>query len=142
VLALQRWYVMALGVVFVLLGVLVLTGGSRYLPRLPNLGGGWLQRVHPVALLLGVVFGLSAPACATPLLVALVARSLPLGASGGFVQLFVFGVAMSAPLIVLAGWRGWQHALQRLSILRPAAPYLAGGALLLIGIYGIASGWR
>jgi len=74
VLALQRWYIMALGVVFVLLGVLVLTGGSRYLPRLPGPGVGRLQQVHSTASLLGVVFGLSAPACATPLLAAL--RSL------------------------------------------------------------------
>lgn len=141
VLALQRWYIMALGVVFVLLGVLVLTGGTRYLPRLPGLGVGRLQRVRSTALCLGVVFGLSAPACATPLLAALVARSLPLGAAGGFLQMFVFGVAMSAPLIGFAVWRGWQHGLQRLSALRPYVPYLAGGALLLIGVYGIASGW-
>jgi len=141
VLALQRWYIMALGVVFVLLGVLVLTGGTRYLPRLPGLGVGRLPRVPPAALLLGVVFGLSAPACATPLLAALVARSLPLGAAGGFLQMFVFGVAMSAPLMGFAVWRGWQQGLRRLSALRPYVPYLAGGALLLIGVYGITSGW-
>jgi cytochrome c-type biogenesis protein len=142
VLVLQRWYVLALGVAFVLLGVLVLTGGSRYLPRLPSPGGVVWQRVHPVALCLGGVFGLSAPVCATPLLAALVARSLPLGAAGGFMQLFVFGVAMSAPLIALAAWQGWQVSLQRLHVLRPYVPYLSGGVLLLIGIYGIISGWR
>jgi len=64
VLALQRWNIMALGVVFVLLRVLVLTGGTRYLPRLPGLGVGPLQRLPPTALFLGVVFGLSALACA------------------------------------------------------------------------------
>ena len=142
VLALQRWYILALGVVFVLLGVLVLTDGSRYLPRLRGLGVGQLQQVHSTALLLGVVFGLSAPVCATPLLAALVARSLPLGTAGGFLQLFVFGVAMSAPLLGLAVWRGWQQGLRRLRALRPSVPYLAGGALLLIEVYGIASGWR
>jgi cytochrome c biogenesis protein CcdA len=142
VLALQRWYILALGIVFVLLGVLVLTGSSRSLPRLPGVGIKRLQRVHSTAFLLGVVFGLSAPACATPLLAALVARSLPLGAVGGFLQLFVFGVAMSAPLLGLAVWRGWQQGLRRLRALRPSVPYLAGGALLLIGVYGIASGWR
>ena len=104
VLVLQRWYIMALGGVFVLLGVLVLTGGSKYLPRLPRLGVRRLQRIRSVTLFLGVVFGLSAPACATPLLGALLARSLPLGAVGGFIQMFVFGVAMSAPLIGLAAW--------------------------------------
>lgn len=141
VLVVQRWYIMALGVVFVLLGGLILLGGSTALPHLPGLGTGRLQRVRAVALLLGVVFGLSAPACATPLLAALVARSLPLGAAGGFVQMFVFGVAMSAPLIGLAVWRGWQRRIERLSALRPYVPYLTGGALLLIGLYGIASGW-
>ncbi len=142
VLALQRWYIMALGLVFMILGVLVLSGGSASLPRLPSLGTGRLQRVRSVALLLGVVFGLSAPVCATPLLGALVARSLPLGAVGGFVQMFVFGVAMSAPLIGLAVWHGWQRGLWRLDGLRPYAPYLTGGALLLIGVYGVVSGWR
>lgn len=142
VLALQRWYIVALGVVFVLLGGVVLTGGRRYLPRLPGLGGERLRRVHPGAFLLGVVFGLSAPACATPLLAVLAARSLPLGAAGGFFQLFVFGVAMSAPLIGLTVWRGWQRSLARLSTLRLYIPYLTGAALVLIGVYGIASGWR
>lgn len=142
VLVLQRWYVVALGVVFVLLGILVLTGGSTYLPRFPQVRLGQRPRVHAAALLLGVIFGLSAPVCAAPLLGALVARSLPLGATGGFLQLFVFGVAMSAPLIGLAAWRGWQGKLQRLSGLRRYVPYLTGGVLLLIGLYGIASGWR
>ena len=142
VLVLQRWYVIALGIVFILLGVLVLVGGSTSLPHLPSPGVGRLQRVRSVALLLGVIFGLSAPACATPLLVALIARSVPLGAAGGFLQMFVFGVAMSAPLLGLAVWRGWQQGLQRLRALRPYMPYLTGGALLLIGVYGIASGWR
>ena len=121
---------------------LVLTGGSKYLPRLPQLRLGRVQRVHAVALSLGAIFGLSAPVCAAPLLGLLVARSLPLGATGGFVQMFVFGVAMSAPLIGLAAWDGWQRGLQRLSALRRYVPYLTGGALLLIGLYGIASGWR
>jgi cytochrome c-type biogenesis protein len=142
VLVLQRWYILALGVVFVVLGVLVLRGASRYMPHLPTFSSGLLRRVHPVALLLGVVFGLSAPVCATPLLAALVARSLPLGALGGFVQMGVFGVAMSAPLIGLAAWRGWQSPLARLDAIRPYVPYLTGGILLLIGTYGIISGWR
>ena len=140
-MVLQRWYIVALGVAFVLLGSWVLTGKSQLIPRLPTLHLGGLQRLHSRALLLGVIFGLSAPACATPLLAALVAQSLPLGAVGGFVTLFVFGVAMSAPLIGLAVWRGWQQGLQRLSALRPYLPYLTGGALLLIGFYAIVSGW-
>lgn len=50
--------------------------------------------------------------------------------------------AMSAPLIGLAVWRGWQRGLQRLGVVRPSMRYLTGGTLLLIGLYGIASGWR
>ncbi|MDH3603772.1 MAG: hypothetical protein OEU26_29540, partial [Candidatus Tectomicrobia bacterium] len=141
VLVLQRGYIAVLGVVFVLLGAWVLTGESRYMPRLPSLHLGGLHRRHSKALLLGVIFGLSAPACATPLLGALVAQSLPLGAAGGFITLFVFGVAMSAPLMGLAVWRGWQQDLERLRVLRPYLPYLTGGVLLLIGLYAIASGW-
>lgn len=138
----QRWYITTLGMVFILLGLLVLTGGSRYLPRLPSLGGGHLHRVRSVTMLLGVIFGLSAPVCAMPLLAALVARSLSLGAVGGFVEMFVFGVAMSAPLIGLTAWRGWQQGLQRLRTLRPYIPYLTGAGLILIGAYGVATGWR
>lgn len=141
VLVLQRGYIVALGVVFVFLGLWVLAGKSSYMPRLPTLHLGGLRRRPSRALLLGVLFGLSAPACATPLLAALVAQSLPLGAAGGFVTLFVFGVAMSVPLIGLAVWRGWQRGLERLSGLRPYLPYLTGGALLLIGFYAIVSGW-
>jgi len=141
VLGLQRGYMVALGVAFVLLGAWILAGKSQRIPRLPTLHLDGLRRLPSRALLLGVIFGLSAPACATPLLAALVAKSLPLGAVGGFVTLFVFGVAMSIPLIGLAVWRGWQQGLERLSALRPYLSYLTGGALLLLGFYAIASGW-
>ena len=142
VLVLQRWYIMVLGGAFVLLGMLVLVGWSKHLPHLPSFSNGRRQQARSVALLLGITFGLSAPACATPLLGAMIAHSLPLGATGGFVEMFVFGVAMSAPLIGLAAWRDWQQRLQQLGALRPYMSYLTGGALLLIGAYGIASGWR
>lgn len=140
VLAWQGWYIMALGVAFVLLGGLVLSGNSGFLLRFPQPLAG--RRAPTLALGLGAVFGLSAPACATPLLVALMARSLPGGAATGFVQLFVFGVAMSAPLLGFVLWQGWQGSLQRLRRLHPYIPYLSGGALLGIGLYGIGSGWN
>src|SRR3990167_1158629 len=56
------------------------------------------------SLLLGMLFGLNIPACATPLLIALLASSAASGARGGsavqgFIALALFGLALSLPLI-------------------------------------------
>lgn len=70
---------------------------------------GLLKRLSPERLLsghkdyssrLGLLFGLNLPVCA--LMLALLGRSTASGASWGFAALFVFGLALSAPLVPLA----------------------------------------
>src|SRR5260370_40570499 len=54
---------------------------------------------------LGVVFGLNVPACAAPLLAALMAAGLGVGsAARGFFSMAVFGVALSFPLVAAGLW--------------------------------------
>src|SRR5258708_29088267 len=100
-------------------GSRVRRGGSP-LPRaqqgmLMRVLGIHLRRAERVerAAALGVVFGLNVPACAAPLLAALMAASLGVGsAARGFFSMAVFGLALSLPLVAAVAWsrgRGWLH---------------------------------
>jgi hypothetical protein len=73
------------------------------------------------AVALAVLFGLNIPACAGPLLVALLAPAA-LGAARiaeGFVILAVFGLALSLPLVLAALWEPARRALDRHDVVAP-----------------------
>ncbi len=84
---------------------------------------------------LGVVFGLNLPACAYPLMLALLGRSAASGAAWGFAALFVFGLALSLPLVGLALSERTAKLLGRLSRIGGATPYIVGILLLAISAY-------
>jgi cytochrome c-type biogenesis protein len=90
---------------------------------------------------LGLIAGLTIPACAIPLIAVLLGQSLLLGdIITGFIALFVFGLALTVPLAVFSFfksgtiWLGWIS--ERAKKLR-----VAGGAILiLIGVATFFSG--
>jgi cytochrome c-type biogenesis protein len=90
---------------------------------------------------LGLVAGLTIPACAIPLITVLLGQTLLLGdIVTGFIALFVFGLALTVPLAVLSAfkrgiiWLGW--IAERADKLR-----IAGGVILvLIGVATFYSG--
>src|SRR3546814_1366678 len=65
---------------------------------------------------LGLLFGLNIPACAAPLLLALLAGAATTGATllSGFVALAVFGLALSLPLVA----RSEEHTSELQSLMR------------------------
>ena len=102
-LGFQRAAWIALGALYVGLGVLYLTG--RIEPLMVSIGPS-LKRLADLrgSAALGIVFGLNIPACAAPLLFALLAAAAAGGAIGttmanGFLSLAVFGFSLSLPLI-------------------------------------------
>lgn len=130
-----------MGLVYVAIGVLYLAGRAGWLMRSvgPRLAG--LGDIRKSAAL-GIFFGTSIPACAGPLLLALLASTAS-GAGGhgllwGFASLALFGFALSLPLVVAVLFKPARRGLDRLAALSSRVPHWTG--VLLIGI-GIWSAW-
>lgn len=135
----QRAAWVVLGALYVALGGLYLTGRAGWLmrsfgPRLSTLAG-----VRGAAGL-GVLFGFNIPACAAPLLLALLAAAAAGGATGetlatGFVSLGLFGFALSLPLVIAVLFDSARRALDWLAGLSRRLPFWTGLVLLALGAW-------
>lgn len=130
-----------LGALYVALGVAYLSGRIGWLMRSfgPNLARFSTLRGSAV---LGVIFGLNIPACATPLLLALLGASAASGAQGGsvasgFVSLGLFGLALSLPLVAAALFAPARRALDWLAALSRRLPAWTGVLLIGLGAWSI-----
>lgn len=143
-LGFQKGAWIALGAVYVGLGVLYVTGRAGALmvtlgpslSRLSGLGG---------SAGLGVLFGLNIPACAAPLILALFAAAAASGASGatfatGFLSLTLFGLALSLPLIVAVLFAPARRALDWIAGLSRRVPFWTGVVLVVLGLWSIGFG--
>lgn len=130
----QKGFWLVLGLVYLALGLLVILNASFSWGIFGRLSmGRFLPRHH--ALSMGFLFGLNLPACAYPLLLALLGRSVASGVAWGFVALFVFGLALSLPLLPLALSGRTEKVFARLSRFSAMTPYLIGLSLLAISAY-------
>ncbi|MBA3474781.1 MAG: hypothetical protein H0T57_16425 [Rubrobacter sp.] len=84
---------------------------------------------------LGLLFGLNLPACAYPLMLALLGQSAISGTAWGFSMLFVFGLGLSLPLVPLALSGKTAKLLGSLARFGRVAPYAIGVVLLVISAY-------
>ena len=141
-LGLQRGAWIVLGAFYVLLGLIFVLGKARVL--MLSLGPSLAQLATlRGSASLGVVFGLNIPACAAPLLVALLGAAAAGGASGGtlasgFISLAFFGFALSLPLVLAVLFEPPRRAIDWLAGLSSRLPLWTG--LLLIGL-GLWSIW-
>lgn len=131
----------ALGALYAALGVLYLTGRIGWLMRS---FGPSLARVSSArgSAVLGVLFGLNIPACAAPLLLALLGASAAAGARGGsaiqgFLALALFGLALSLPLLVAVLFARARRALDWLAALSRRLPVWTGLLLVALGAWSI-----
>ncbi len=102
----------------------------------------WFQKKAGLSLPMGVAFGLSAPICATPLFLALLGQAGLSGVANGFTSLVLFGLALSAPLFVIAKSRRASELLSRVGRHSARMPLVAGVLLLLVGLWSVVVGWR
>ena len=140
-LGFQRGAWFALGVVYLALGALYLSGHAGLLmhrlgPRLERL------RSTRGAVALGLLFGLNIPACAAPLIFALLASAAAGGATSGtllsgFTSLAVFGLALSLPLVAAVHIPAIRRLLDRLAALSRRIPRWTGALLVLLGVWSI-----
>ncbi len=138
-LGFQKAAWLVLGLVYVAVGVIYLSGRAGVLMRAigPRLASFSALRGSAA---LGVVFGLNIPACAAPLLAALLGAAAAAGASGatyaiGFASLGLFGIALSAPLVAAVLFKPVRHGLDWVAGLSGRMPVVAGAVFVALGLW-------
>lgn len=140
-LGLQKAAWLTLGVVYIGLGVLYLTNKTGVLMRS---FGPSLTRLRTVrgSVALGVLFGLNVPACAAPLILALLGSAAATGTTGaslvsGFVSLGLFGFALSLPLVLAVFFALARKMFDSLAALSGRIPRWTGMLLVVIGVWSV-----
>ena len=143
-LDLQKGAWLLLGLIYIALGAFYAFGKAGFLmqsfgPNLSRLVG--LRG----SIGLGLLFGLNIPACAAPLIFALLGAAALGGSVGGtvalgIVSLGLFGVALSAPLILAVFWQRGRRLLDRLARLSVRVPMVIGLVLIGLGLWSVYFG--
>lgn len=143
-LGFQKAAWVALGVLYAALGLLYISGNIGWLMR--SFGPG-LARLSssPGSVLLGALLGLNIPACAAPLLIALLGTSAAGAVTGGstlhgFITLGLFGLGLSVPLVIAVLFSRAQHALEWMTSLSRSLPGWTGLLLVALGAWSIGFG--
>jgi cytochrome c-type biogenesis protein len=142
--AFQKTAWIVLGLLYALLGILLLAGRAGALMVAIGPGIAKLSGLRGSAGL-GVLFGLNIPACAAPLLAALLAAAAATGASGatvtaGFTALAVFGFFLSAPLVAAVFSARARRLLDALAHQAARFPRWTGVILIALGAWSIYFG--
>ncbi len=140
-LGLQKAAWLILGLLYIALGVLYLTSRAGVLMRS---FGPSLARLRSLrgSIALGVLFGLNIPACAAPLILALLGSAAAGGTAGasatsGFVSLGLFGLALSLPLVAAVFFAPARAALDKIAALSRRAPMWTGWVLVVLGGWSV-----
>lgn len=139
---LQKAGWLVLGSAYLLLGIVFLLGRGGALFRSVGVSMARLSGNRGSAVL-GVLFGLNIPACAAPLIFALLgAAAIGTGATAatGFFTLALFGLALSAPLVATLFFASARRALDRLAGLSVRMPNLTGLVFVALGFWSIYFG--
>ena len=136
------WVVM--GLVYGAIGILYLAGRAGWMMRRIGPAPGDMSELRS-SIAFGVVFGLSIPACAGPLLLALLATSAS-GAMGGnvvwgFASLALFGLALSLPLVMAVLFPGTRRAMDWLAALSGRMPLWTGLLMIALGLWSLWFGF-
>ena len=139
---LQKGGWLLLGSVYILLGILFLLGKGGVLSRSIGIG---MKRVSGkrASAAFGVLFGLNIPACAAPLIFALLgATAVGTGANAakGFVSLALFGLALSLPLVAALAFERIGRMLDHLAGLSLRIPFWTGLLFVALGLWSIYFG--
>jgi len=125
------------GSLYLLVGLAILTGGAGWFRMRISLSpAGWKRAQNPAVL--GLAFGLNIPACAAPILFGLLGMAAITGtALTGFKMMFVFGLALSAPLLLIALVPSLSVGLRRLGERLKGKSWMLGGIFVLLGLWSI-----
>ena len=140
-IGLQKSGWVLLGALYLAIGIFFMAGRANLLmvaigPALSRLSGA------QGSVALGLLFGLNLPACAAPLILALLGAAAAGGASGlayasGFTSLALFGLVLSVPLVLAVLFEPARRMLERLAGLSRRIPFWTGVVLVLLGLWSI-----
>jgi len=137
-----------LGILYVALGALYLAGKAGGLMRTLGPSLGRLSGSVRGAAALAVLFALNIPACAAPLLFAILgsaavggAHELGQAAAKGFASLALFGFALSLPLALAILWAPARQALDRATAFSGRVPVLIGVLFVALGVWSMYFGF-
>jgi cytochrome c-type biogenesis protein len=143
-LSLQKGAWLLLGLLYIAIGALYAFGRAGFLMRS---FGPSLSRLVGLrgSIGLGLLFGLNIPACAAPLIFALLGTAALGGRAGGtvvlgFVSLGLFGLALSAPLVLAVLWQRGHRLLDWLAGLSVRVPIVIGLVLIGLGLWSVYFG--
>jgi cytochrome c-type biogenesis protein len=141
IIAIQSSFFLILGGVYILLGVLAIINMYRPIFKHGINISKYIKNEGNIAL--GFVFGLIIPACAISLVLALIGKSVLLGnLFEGFISLFVFGIALSSPLLVISCFDKSSEIIAKTADRAKKIPWLAGMVLIGVGFLTmLSSSW-
>lgn len=129
------------GTLYLMVGLLYLAGKSQLfaasfgsaLARFSGKGG---------SASLGALFAFNIPACAAPLIIALLGMAAAGGAGGapltrGFISMMLFGFALSLPIIAVALFPRARRVLDHVAGLSRRRPRWTGMVLIILGLWSI-----
>lgn len=125
------------GLIYLVIGGLMLGGfGERLRRRIRLSPEAWRTASDP--LLQGAAFGLNIPACAAPILFALIGVATSAGSAlTGFTLMAAFALTLSLPLLPLSAWPVLARPLDRLADwLRPRRAVL-GAIFIALGLWSV-----
>ena len=133
----QTGFWLIFGGLYLLVGLAFLTGRSgRILPRIKLAPDTWKRARSPYAL--GLAFGLNIPACAAPILFALLGLSASVGSiAAGFAMMAIFGLALSSPLVLFAAVPALSGRLAGLGDWLRTRRWVLGLIFVLLGAWSI-----
>lgn len=141
IITIQSSFFLILGGVYILLGVLAVTNMYRPIFKYEINMSKYIKNEGSIAL--GVVFGLIIPACAISLVLALVGKAILFGnLFEGFISLFIFGIALSSPLLLISCFDKSSEIIAKTADKARRVPWLAGMVLIGVGFLTmLSSSW-
>ncbi len=125
------------GSIYFIIGVAFLAGRAGLVKRRIDLApAAWKRASNPLAL--GLAFGLNIPACAAPILFGLLGLAAATRTVfSGFLMMFVFGLFLSAPLVVVAVVPRLAEWLGRLADRTKNSHWIIGVVFVALGLWSI-----
>lgn len=141
IITLQSSFFVILGGVYIFLGGLAILNMYRPIFKYEINISKYLKNRGSITL--GFAFGLIIPACAISFVLALIGKSIFLGnLLEGFVSLFIFGIALSFPLVVISCFDKSNEIITKISEKARRIPWLAGVVLIVVGLLTmLSSSW-
>lgn len=128
---------LAFGSIYLVMGVLFFFGKGGLIKRRINLApAAWKRASNPAVL--GVAFGLNIPACAAPVIFGLLGLAASFSSMlAGFSMMFIFGLALSLPLILFAAVPALAAWLATLGHYLKGKTWILGLVFVLLGLWSI-----